>query len=277
MVKTKALQNQSKYFTHKLIRYYNDDPWSHNVLKPRAHFRKFWPIVAVKFKSFPKLRTPVQRLLHHKLLTSLKYKSRRLKVLKTSSKRGGLSYISTSVLKHPIKLKRRLTFKASRSQALKRFSMFYKCISSKKLNKLAKITKQRAGLAFFTHDFGNRLLPVLIHSNLISTVDFAKHLIKHGHVLVNGLVVRSCLFVLNADDKISFNPLIVPQLKRLFAMHLINHVSPVMYSPSNILVNYRYFFFIMSSDFIEPSLLTGRSLNCRSLQSVSICLYNNFY
>lgn len=83
----------------------------------------------------------------------------------------------------------------------KAFSLFYGKLKKKYLKRhvIASFNSQHAVLTFFE----SRLDTVLHRANFSLTIESARQLILHGHILVNGIPVRIKSYVLKENDLIS--------------------------------------------------------------------------
>lgn len=83
----------------------------------------------------------------------------------------------------------------------KAFSLFYGKLKKKYLKRhvIASFNSQHAVLKFFE----SRLDTVLYRANFSLTIESARQFILHGHILVNGVSVRSKSYILKENDLIS--------------------------------------------------------------------------
>lgn len=86
------------------------------------------------------------------------------------------------------------------------FSLFYGQLSKKYLKRQITNAKVKSdkGFANFRHEtlkvFESRLDTVLYRASFSLSIKTARQMIKHGHVLVNGCIVRTKTYLLKTDD-----------------------------------------------------------------------------
>ena len=87
------------------------------------------------------------------------------------------------------------------------FQVQYGFLSRKYMKKLIDFVylKNRANSrGFFVGSLESRLDVMLSRTKFVLTIRNARQFISHGHVLVNGVCVKCCSFLLKKGDKITF-------------------------------------------------------------------------
>ena len=147
-------------------------------------------------------------------------------------------------------------------QTKQRLSFFYGGLSERYLRFIHKQSVQKNKRShvnlnskfFFIELLESRLDSVLLRSHFVLSIRNARQLISHGHVLVNGKVVKKKSLLLKKGDIITFSP----QVYSLLILNVANsELWPI--PPKYLEINYRIFSIILVNDIKYTNIATNFS------------------
>ena len=141
-----------------------------------------------------------------------------------------------------------------------RLSFFYGGLGQKYLRSIYKQSVQKNKISyvnlnsklFFIELLESRLDSIILRSHFVLSVRNARQLISHGHVLVNGKVVKKKSFLLKKGDTITFSP----QVYSLLIFNVANsELWPI--PPKYLEINYKIFHIILTDDIKYTNIATN--------------------
>ena len=121
------------------------------------------------------------------------------------------------------------------------FSKKYIYILKNKIKKSFKLVKK-----FIFQLLDSRLDLILYKSKLVTTVKAARQLIFHGHVFVNGFIIKTSSFFLKSGDLIKLPLVFIEKLQLNLVM---SSTWPLI--PNYLIINYKIFQILFLSNFIK--------------------------
>ena len=148
-------------------------------------------------------------------------------------------------------------------QKKKEFNLFYGGLNKKYLNNIVQKSVKNSSLAsqkinskiYFLELLEKRLDVIIFRSNLVLSIRNARQLITHGHVFVNGLVVKNKTYLLKKGDKITFSI----KIHKILKYFIINSVIWPL-PPKYLQISFKIFQILIVDDIKFSNITTNLTL-----------------